>query len=79
LIDGVVGTCNVTQNLTQPVVQQSGAPADVVKLYGAGAPAASLGANHANTGSEYVDTTNGKLYINSGSKASPSWRIVTSA
>ena len=40
---------------------------------------AATGANQAAIGSLYTDTTNAKLYINGGSKAVPSWRIVTSA
>jgi len=43
-----------------------------MKNFGRGAPAASRGAGHAQTGSEDFDTTNGKLYVNSGFKASPS-------
>ena len=48
-------------------------------LYGAGVPSAATGANEAATGALYTDLTNAKLYIQSGSKVTPSWRIVTSA
>jgi hypothetical protein len=79
LIESVAGPgVNVTQNPAQGLVV-SGASADWLHLAGAGAPAASLGANHAATGSLYIDQTNGKAYINSGSKSSPSWRLITSA
>jgi hypothetical protein len=80
LVSFVAGNgVNLTQNLAQPVVQQSGAPADVIHLYGAGAPSGSTGQNHAAPGSLYTDTTNVKLYIQGGTKASPSWKIVRSA
>jgi hypothetical protein len=60
-------------------VPDAGAPPDVMHAYGAGAPGASFAQNQAQTGSLYTDTTNGKLYINSGTKAAVSWRLVTSA
>jgi hypothetical protein len=79
LIDQVLGPgVNVTQNAAASV-PDSGAPLDLMHLYGAGAPTASTGANQAQTASLYTDTTNAKLYINGGTKAVPSWRIVTSA
>ena len=79
-IDGVAGNgVTVVQNLAQPIVPQSGAPADVVHLYGAGAPSGATGANHAAPGSLYTDTTGAKAYIQGGTKASPSWKIITSA
>lgn len=37
------------------------------------------GGAQAGTGSRYADTTAGKLYVNSGTKAKPAWKIVTSA
>jgi hypothetical protein len=79
VIDLVTGPgVNVVQNSAQSVADFA-APPDVIRLFGAGAPAATLGANQAQTGSEYIDTSAGKIYVNSGSKSSPSWRIVTSA
>jgi hypothetical protein len=79
LITGVNGMgATVTQNPAAPV-PHSGNPADVQHLYGNGAPSASTGANHAQIGSLYTDTVAGKLYINSGNKGTPSWRLVTSA
>jgi len=79
LIDQVVGPgCVVTQNPAQ-AVPHGGAPADLMHLYGAGAPSAATGANHAAVGSLYTDTSGAKLYIQGGTKATPSWKIVTSA
>lgn len=40
---------------------------------------AGIGVNVAGIGSRYTDTTNGKIYINGGTKAVPVWNIVTSA
>jgi hypothetical protein len=79
LIDSVIGPgVNVTQNAAASV-PDSGAPLDLMHLFGSGAPAATVGQNQAQTGSLYTDFSAGKLYVNSGSKATPSWRIVTSA
>ena len=53
---------------------------DVVLMTGAGVPTnATTGATFAGPGSLYVDITNAKLYINGGTKASPTWKLVTSA
>lgn len=55
---------------------------DLRHLHGAGAPTdAVTGAGECGKGSLYTDRTNGKLYINSGAgtKASPAWKLVTSA
>jgi len=53
---------------------------EVCMLNGAGAPTDNVtGATYAEKGSLYIDRTNGKLYINGGTKASPVWKIVTSA
>lgn len=52
----------------------AGAPVD----YTDGDPAAT-GEAEAGIGSIYVDTTNGKLYVNGGTKAEPIWKLVTSA
>lgn len=55
---------------------------EVCVLNGAGAPtdgAAGTGAGFAEKGSLYLDRTNGKAYINGGTKASPTWKLVTSA
>jgi hypothetical protein len=57
-----------------------GDASDVRQIYGAGAPTDGVtGANVAGVGSRYTDTTAGKLYLNGGTKASPAWKIVTSA
>ncbi|SRR5713101_3287548 len=79
LIESVVGPgCNVTQNAAAAVADL-GAPVDLAHFYGSGAPGASFAQNQAQTGSLYTDVTNGKLYINSGTKSAVSWRLVTSA
>jgi len=47
----------------------------------AGAPTAGVagdGAGWAGIGSLAIDTTNGKLYINTNTKASPTWTVVGS-
>jgi hypothetical protein len=79
IVDQILGPgCNVTQ-VAASAVPDFGAPLDLMHMYGAGAPSAATGANQAQTASLYTDTTNAKLYINGGTKAVPSWRIVTSA
>jgi hypothetical protein len=79
LIDQVLGPgCSVVQNAAASVPDVA-APPDVQHIYGSGAPSASTGANQAAIGSLYTDVSAGKLYINGGTKASPSWKIVTSA
>lgn len=54
---------------------------DVVELIGTGAPTdggAGTGAGVAGPGSRYTDITAGKLYINTNTKASPTWTVVGS-
>lgn len=56
--------------------------AEVRHIAGAGVPVdgtSGSGAGDCGKGSLYTDTTNGKLYINGNTKASPTWKIVTSA
>jgi hypothetical protein len=62
------------------------AAADLFWLAGAGAPVdytdgdpAATGEGTAGIGSLYTNTTNGKLYVNGGTKAQPIWKLVTSA
>ncbi len=70
-------TYTIAQAAQMPVLGTLG---DVVDIVGAGAPTDSVtGANVAGIGSRYVNTTNGKLYLNGGTKAAPVWKIVTSA
>lgn len=45
----------------------------------AGVPGATDGDGVAGPGSICVDTTNKKLYVNGGTKATPDWKLVTSA
>lgn len=52
---------------------------DVCVFPGSVAPSASVGAGFAGPGSLYVYLTTMKLYINGGTKATPDWKIVTSA
>lgn len=52
----------------------AGVPVD----YTDGTPPAT-GETYAEIGSLYADTTNGKLYINGGTKAQPVWKLITSA
>jgi hypothetical protein len=50
---------------------------DVVVMVNAGAPVnGTTGDNFAGTGSLYVDSTAGKLYINTGAISSPTWVVV---
>lgn len=44
----------------------------------AGVPS-TAGTGFAGKGSIYIDTTNGKLYVNGGTSGTPDWKIVTSA
>jgi hypothetical protein len=58
------------------------AAADVVDLSGAGVPTdgtSGTGAGTAGKGSRYTDITNGNLYLNANTKASPTWKLVTRA
>lgn len=52
----------------------AGVPVD----YTDGDPAAT-GEGEAGIGSLYLDTTNGKIYVNGGTKAEPIWKLITSA
>lgn len=56
------------------IIDGAGVPVD----YTDGDPVAT-GEGYAEIGSLYIDRTNGKLYINGGTKAQPVWKIVTSA
>ena len=48
-----------------------------VPLRNAGAPTNGVtGANVAAIGARLIDTTNGKLYINTNTQASPTWTVV---
>lgn len=53
---------------------------DIWTISNAGVPTDSVtGAGQCGKGSLCVDYTNGKLYINGGTKAAPVWKLVTSA
>lgn len=52
---------------------------DVWMIQGAGAPTSGTsgtGVGRCGKGSQYTDRTNAKLYINTGTKASPTWTVV---
>lgn len=58
------------------------AAADVVGVTVAGVPVdgvAGTGVGVAGIGSQATDITNGDIYINTGTKASPVWKLVTRA
>lgn len=53
---------------------------DLLSLNGAGAPTSGTsgtGAGTAGTGCIYHDTTDGNIYANTGTKASPVWQMAT--
>jgi hypothetical protein len=52
---------------------------EVCVLSNAGVPGAGVGAGVAGPGSLCIDRTNKKAYINGGSKATPDWKLITSA
>ena len=59
---------------------------DVFIYWGAGVPVdytdgtpPATGEAEASIGSQYIDTTNGNLYLNGGTKAQPIWKLVTRA
>jgi hypothetical protein len=79
LIDGIIGPgCSVVQNPMQSV-PDSGAPPDVMHLFGSGAPTGATGQNSAAIGSLYTDVTNAQIYLQGGSKAAPVWKQLTRA
>ena len=51
---------------------------DLYIAFNAGAPT-TLGTGIMGKGSFCIDITNGKFYVQGGTKATPSWKIVTSA
>jgi hypothetical protein len=83
LLDLVVGP-GVTYTIAPNVARLAviGTSTDIVHIFASGTPTDGItGAGVAARGSHYTDTNAGKLYINSGTgtKASPTWKIVTSA
>jgi hypothetical protein len=74
--------------LARPIVQHEkgaiaagsvcfGLDKDLWDINGAGTPTdgtAGDGAGFTGKGARYTDTTNGKLYVNTGTKASPTWQ-----
>ena len=58
----------------------TGTSGDLCFYVGAGVPTdGTTGANVAGIGSQYTDITNGNLYLNGNTKASPTWKLVTRA
>lgn len=55
-----------------------GDPSSFGPYRNAGAPTGATLAGVAEKGALLVDTTNAKLYINTGTKASPTWTVVGS-
>ena len=82
LIEALTGQgVGFTQTRPDPAhVEIVGDVSDLRFMVGAGAPTdATTGANVAGIGSQYTDVTNANLYINGGTKASPTWKLVTRA
>lgn len=52
---------------------------DVVIIPNAGAPTGTTGVGYAGVGSLCIDYINANLYINSGTKTVPVWKLVTRA
>lgn len=73
------GTQLLGDGTAAPAVPIVSIATDVVELTGDGAPTdTETGADVAGPGSRYTDITNGVLYINTGTKASPTWVTVGS-
>ncbi len=80
LIEALLGTLTYAVTAAIPPVPISGAPTDVIEMFGSGAPTdGTTGLGVAGIGSRYTNLTTGKLYLNSAAKTSPAWKIVTSA
>jgi hypothetical protein len=52
---------------------------DFALIVNAGVPDATIGAGYGGKGSLCSDVTNGNLYVNGGTKTTPSWKLVTRA
>jgi hypothetical protein len=60
--------------VTNPVLGDTDQPGNIIYRF-AGVPTTQLN-NIAVKGATLIDTTNGKLYINTGTKASNTWTVV---
>jgi hypothetical protein len=79
-IEALAGELDYTISPAIPSLPISGAPTDVIEMFGAGVPTnGTTGLGVAGIGSRYTDLTAGKLYVNGAAKASPAWKLVTSA
>jgi len=80
LVEATVGTLSYAVTAAIPQLPHSGAPTDVIEMFGSGAPTnGTTGLGVAGIGSRYTDLAAGKMYINGAAKTSPAWKIVTSA
>jgi hypothetical protein len=80
LVESFAGTLSCAITNAVPPLPISGAPTDIVEMFGAGVPVAytdgdpvATGQGTAGKGSRYTDISAGTLYINTGTKAQPAW------
>ena len=77
--NGTAAVAHLIDTVVVPVAPDLG-NCNVVFFNGAGAPTdATTGKYFAAIGSLYSDSTNGNLYVNAGTMASPTWKLVTRA
>jgi hypothetical protein len=76
-IRGTLACNDIQDRSANPFVASPGT--DVTWISKAGVPGSSDGATVAGPGSICSDITNFDLYINAGTKATPSWKLVTRA
>jgi hypothetical protein len=79
-IEAYGGPLTVTTVDAEPGLPISGAPTDVVEFFGAGVPVSytdgdpvATGEGVAGIGSRYTNLTSGTLYLNTGTRAQPTW------
>jgi hypothetical protein len=80
-VHGYVGIAAAAP-VAPPAFPASGDANDVMRVSGAGAPVdgtSGTGAGQTGKGSTYIDVTNANHYINAGTKASPTWKLITRA
>jgi hypothetical protein len=80
LVESFAGTLSCAITNAVPPLPISGAPTDVVEMFGAGAPVdytdgdpVATGQGMAGKASRYTNLSAGTLYINTGTKAQPTW------
>jgi hypothetical protein len=79
VVDQVLGPGVTVVQSAASSVPDSGAPLDLMHIYGSGAPTGATGQNQAAIGSLYTDVTNAQIYLQGGTKASPVWKQLTRA